>query len=678
MKVSLNWIKEYLDLTQSPEEIADALTLAGLESEGIEEIDGDVIFEIGLTPNLGHCMSVIGMARELSAILQVPLRRKELTFNESGAKFSLKVNIENGKDCHRYLCRKVEGTTVGVSPDWLVKKLESVGVRSVNNVVDIGNLVMLELGQPLHMFDADQIGDIQVRSASKDGKLNTLDEVERQIPDGTLLICSGKKPVAFAGVMGELSSAVSESTKNVVIEAAEFSPQSVRFTSKKLNLRTDSSLRFERGIDPLSVSAALDMAAALLADIAGGTISKGAVEVIAQEYTPTILELRPDKARRLLGVDLSVREICMLLGRLEIEILEDKEELIRVAIPSYRNDLTSEIDLIEEVGRMYGFNNIPRNLPRHVSSTIQHAPIYILEEKARTKLVGLGLQECLTCDLISPQMAELTGEKALSCEKQIAVLHPASVDQSILRTTLLPGLLQVVKFNLDRQNPTIAGFEVGHIHFKEGDQFFGEPSAGIILTGKEAPYHFADKPNDVDFFDLKGHTENFLASFGIEDAIFTPSHLQNFHPQRQAHIKIGDIFVGALGEVHPEHLRQMDISQRVYYAEINLHDLMQLEKTNLKAKKLAQYPGSWRDWTVTVEEKIPISTILEELGQLNCPILEQVFLLDLYKSEKLGKNRKNITLRFEYRDSKKTVNYEEVEKEHTKLTEHVAKKFQVV
>lgn len=678
MKVSLNWIKEYLDLTHSPEEIANALTLAGLESEGIEEIDGDVIFEIGLTPNLGHCMSVIGMARELSAILQIPLRRKELTFTESGTNFSLKVKIENGEDCHRYLCRKIEGTTVGVSPDWLVKKLESVGVRSVNNVVDIGNLVMLELGQPLHMFDADQIGDIQVRRASNDGKLNTLDEVERQIPDGTLLVCTNKKPVAFAGVMGELSSAVSESTKNVVIEAAEFSPQAVRYTSKQLNLRTDSSLRFERGVDPLSVSAALDMAAALLADIAGGTIAKGTVEAVAKEYTPTILELRPDKTRRLLGVDLSVREICILLGRLEIEVLEDKEELIRVAVPSYRNDLTSEIDLIEEVGRMYGFNNIPRNLPRHVSSTIQHAPVYLLEEKARTKLVGLGLQECLTCDLISPQMAELTGEKALTSENQIAVLHPASVDQSILRTTLLPGLLQVVKFNLDRQNPTIAGFEVGHIHFKEGDQFFGEPAAGIILTGSESPYHFADKPKDVDFFGLKGQVESFLASFGVDGSVFTPSHLQNFHPQRQAHIKMGDTFVGALGEVHPEHLRQLGISQRVYYAEINLHDLMQLEKTNQKVKPLAQYPGSWRDWTVTVEEKIPISNILDEIQAMGSPILEKVFLLDFYKSEKLGKNRKNITLRFEYRDSKKTVNYEEVEKEHTKLTEHVAKKFQVV
>ncbi|MDN3505903.1 MAG: phenylalanine--tRNA ligase subunit beta [Simkaniaceae bacterium] len=672
MKVSLNWLKEYLDLTQSPEKIADAMTLAGLEAEGMEEVGDDVIFEIGLTPNLGHCMSVVGIARELSAILELPLRRKEVVIEESDEPISIGVKIEDKEQCYQYSCREVRDIAVGPSPEWLIKKLESVGLRSVNNVVDVGNLVMMECGQPLHMFDRDQLeGDLVVRAANGDGKMQTLDEVEREIPDGVLLICDEKRPVAFAGVMGELSSAVSEKTINVVIEAAQFTPQSARKTSRLLNLRTDSGQRFERGIDRLGIEGALDMAAAML----GGLVCKGSAREVAVDYTPCILEFCPVRCNRLLGVDLSVREMCMLLGRLEIEVLSDTPEVIQVAVPSYRNDLTSAIDLIEEVGRMYGFNNIPRDFPRHASSPLTHAPIFLFEEEIRTKLVAQGLQECLTCDLISPKLSEMTMEKTLT---PIKVLHPASVDQSILRTTLLPGLLEVIKFNLDRQNANIAAFEVGHIHFKEKEEFFGEPACGIILTGKETPYHFEKKPDDADFFDAKGHVENLLSSVGLAGADFEPSHLQNFHPGRQARVMCNDVAVGALGEVHPRHLKEMGIGKRVYYAEINLRDLMDLKRKTHKAREFSLFPGSERDWTIPLDEKTPIGTILENISKTNSPLLEKVYLLDLYKSDKIGKDRKNATFRFTYRDPKKTIAFEEVEKEHAKITEGIAKKFAVL
>lgn len=680
MQVSLNWLKEYLDLKASPEEIADAMTLAGLEAEGISEVDGDNIFEIGLTPNLGHCMSVIGIARELSAILQIPLKRKEVILQELGPAIDVKVSIEEREQCLQYYCRLVQKVKVEPSPDWLVKKLEHVGLRSVNNVVDVGNLVMLECGQPLHMFDYDSLkeGRIAIRAAKNDGKMQTLDDAERDIPDGVLLICDGKKPIAFAGIMGGIETAVSEKTKNVLIEAAEFSPSSVRKTSKLLNLRTDSSGRFERGIDPLGVRMALDMAAAYLVDIADGVPSKGVAKEITKKYQPHILALDPQRANRLLGVNLSVHEMCELLGRLEIEILSDTADQIQAGIPSYRNDLRSEIDLIEEIGRMFGFNNIPRTMPRHISSTITHASFFVFEELARNHLIGEGLQEFLTCDLISLKLAKLSVENAMTAESQIHVLHPASVDQSILRTSLLPGLLEVVKFNLDRQNDNIAGFEVGHIHFKSEGKYFGEPVAGIVLTGKELPYHFESKPKDVDFFVLKGHVENFLSSLHVEDFFFEPSHLHNFHPGRQAYVKVGQVIIGALGEVHPAHLRQLPIGQRVYFAELNLHDLMDLAPENLRTKQFSLFPGSQRDLTITILEKIPIGAVLEEIRKANSDILENVFLLDLYKSEKIGKDRKNVTLRFKYRDPSKTIAYEEVEKEHAKLIELIAEKFAIV
>ena len=677
MKIALSWIKEFIDLDLSAEKIAEALTLAGLEEEGMERVGDDVIFDIGLTPNLGHCMSIVGMARELSAILELPLKRKEFSFEELSGENDVAVVVE-GEGCSRYCCRLVRGVKVGTSPDWLKQRLESCGVRSRNNVVDVGNFVMLELGQPLHMFDYQKISEKKiVVKSGLEGQMVTLDEVERQIPEEALMIFDGDKPVAFAGVMGSLDSAVEDGTVDVLIEAAHFSDQAVRKTSKLLNLRSDSSLRFERGIDPLRVDLALDHAAMLLGEVAGGKIAKGLVDVITKEYEPVIVEMNPEQCNRILGTNLSIHEMAGLLQRLEIEILEESEDVIRVSVPSYRNDLRAEIDLIEEVGRMYGFNNIPRRFPRHVSSTITHAPLFLFEEEARAKLVEQGLQECLTCDLISPELADLAAESARGKEALISVLHPASVDQSVLRPSLLPGLLEVVKFNLDRQNANLALFEVGHIHFKDKDEFFGEPAAAIVLTGKSDPHHFEKKPDDVDFFELKGHVEDLLSSLGMEGR-FETSHLHSFHPGRQAHVFIGDLMIGGLGEVHPKHCRAVGISQSVYYAELNLHDLMDLKKEIGKVEVPSSYPGSERDWTINLEDKLPIEEVLSSIRRIDSPLLENVFLLDLYKSDKIGKDRKNATFRLTYRDKNKTIAYEDVEKEHKRIISSVEKKLEDV
>jgi phenylalanyl-tRNA synthetase beta chain len=675
MKVSLSWIKEYLRLERSVEEISDALTLAGLEVDGVVETPEDVIFDVALTPNLGHCMSIVGIARELAAIFQLPLKRKKIAFTPTEEKNQeqVQVAIEAPNACYRYSCRLVKKVKVGPSPQWLEKKLTSCGLRSVNNVVDISNLVLLELGQPLHFFDYDRIegNTLYIKEATAAAAMTTLDEQERAIPDGALLILDREKPLAFAGVMGELSSSVSEKTQNVLIEAAHFSPEAVRKTSKLLQLRTESSLRFERGIDPAGVAAALDFASQLLAEVAGGKICKEVSLAVAKEYVSHPLILNGKRANALLGLNLSLSEISSLLARLEIQTLSASDEELKVDIPSYRNDLKGEIDLIEEIGRMYGFNHIPRHLPRHASSTRSHSPQFLFEKETAFHLLGLGLQECITCDLISPELAKLTSEKALDEKHLIHVMHPASIDQSVLRPSLLPGLLQVVKHNIDRQTKSCALFEVGNIHFKEEEKFYSEPAASLLLTGKQSPYHFEDKPAEVDFFDLKGAVENFLAALGIDGALFEPSHLQNFHPGRQARVLVAGTHVGTLGEVLPEHLRKLGIEQRVYYAELDLPDLMHLIRRDEKIQPLPLFPGSQRDWTITLAKKVPIGDLMKELHRLSSPLLEGVHLLDLYKSSKIGEDRKNATLRFQYRDKNKTIEFEEVEKEHKKLTEHL-------
>ncbi len=786
MKAPLSWLKEYLNFTQSPEELADVLTLAGIEVEGMESLalkfsgvvvgevlethkhpsadrlcvakvsDGqeefsvvcgapncragmktafakvgatltdeegkafkikksklrdvesygmlcsgkelglgdsheeivelpdafevgkdlasyysDLIFDVALTPNLGHCMSIYGLSRELSAQLNIHLKKPsfDCSENEEPIEKRVQVLLIDKKQCPRYSCRVVKGVTVGPSPDWLQKKIEACGIRSINNIVDIGNLVMLEFGQPLHMFDADKIdGKKIIITAQTDyQELETLDDVKRPIPPEALLICDEAKPLAFAGVMGGKSSAVSHQTINVVIEAAYFTPQAIRKSARLVGLKSDSSQRFEKGIDPNAIIDALNYAAFLLQKVAGGKICKGLIDQKAHEFVEKKIACRIQRVNALLGTHLSAGEIAGLLRRLEMKVLQETNHELLVAVPTYRNDITIEVDLIEEVARVYGYNNIPKPIPLLTASTIPNAPLYLMEKEIRMRLIEEGLQELMTCDLISPAQAAMTLEHSMSKEALISVLLSHSVDQSVLRASLFPGLLQTVKYNIDHGMTNIAGFEVGRIHFKEKDHYVEPTVVGIILSGKQAPYHWDPKPGDFDVYDLKGVIENLLVSLKIEDVEFEPSHLQNFHPGRQAKIKKGQAILGVMGEVHPEHVAKLDILQRIFFAEINLHELMPLIPKQWKVADLAQFPGSERDWTATLKEEQPIAEILRALRSVPSHLLEKVILLDLYKSEQIGKDKKNVTFRFFYRDLEKTVAYEAVEQEHARI-----------
>jgi phenylalanyl-tRNA synthetase beta chain len=686
MKVPLSWLKEYLDLDLSPKEIADLLTLGGLEVEKIEFPEmregADPIFEISLTPNLGHCMSILGIARELSALLDIKLKKHSSEIQEndpSSIHQMLHVDIQDKAQCARYACRIVKNVQIGPSPDWLGRRLESCGIRSLNTLVDVGNYVMLEMGQPLHIFDYDAIEGqkIAISSNTPYASLTTLDEKNRQIPKEVLLICDAKKPLAFAGVMGGMGSSVAEKTRNVLIESALFTPEAIRKSSKLLNLRSESSGRFEKGIDPEGILKALDRAAALLQEISGGTIVQGIIDSGMRQSHPKYIRLRIARVNQLLGTALSMNEIVSLLHRLEIKIRAEEKEFFDAIIPSYRNDLHTEIDLIEEIGRIYGYNNIPQQAPRHISSSLSDAPIFEFENEIKMRCVNEGLQEFLTCDLISPTLAEIALERGESEKILIHVLHPSSIDQSVLRPTLLPGLLQAIKFNIDHQNPDINAFEVGRIHFKEGQHCKEQSMAAIVMTGKRTPYHWDPKPREIDFFDLKGIIENLCESLKTPTLNFEASHLPQFHPSRQARIKTGNILCGVIGEIHPAHINAFDIGQRVLFAELNLHDLLEGKLKNWQVSELPSYPGSERDWTVTLREDIPIERVFKAVSAVNAPLLEKVVLLDLYKSAQVGKDLKNATFRFFYRDTQKTISVERVEQEHAKIIQTTTEKLDV-
>lgn len=645
----------------------------------LADILNEPILEISVTPNLGHCLSMIGIARELGAQQKMTVHIPQASPREDDSKpieKQIQVILEAEDACPRYSARYLYNVAVGPSPEWMKKRLEGAGLKSINNIVDIGNYVMLETGQPLHMFDAAKIsgGKIIIRKAAQEGEFTTLDGALCKYPASTLLINDEKGPLAIAGVMGGLDSAITPETKAIVIESAHFDPATVRRSSKQTGFRSESSYRFERGTDIGGVVDALNRAAWLVSDLAGGTAAKGIIDKCPAGIHPRIIPCRIDRANALLGLTLSQNEIRELFVRLGMSISKETTGLLHVTVPTYRNDIRVEIDLIEEVARLYGYNNIPRPLVRHTSATFPDAPIFTFENLVRSFLLQEGLQECVTCDLISPEQSSIAEKQGIGNDTIIPVLQPSSVDRSVLRHSLLPGLLQVVKLNQDQGVFDVAAFEVGKIHFKEKDQFQEQLMASVVLCGKNRPYYFNPQPADWDFFDLKGIYENLFSHLRLPPFHFVPSHLMAFHPFRQARISFKDQITGTIAEIHPEVLRSHGIKQRVFFAEIDLHDLFPLCKRDWQVQPLPSFQGSERDWTLTLKDQMPIAELFSAIRGSASPLLSSFFLLDIYKSEQLGKEKKNVTIRFSYRDPAQTIAMETVEKEHAHLMQRVAEK----
>jgi phenylalanyl-tRNA synthetase beta chain len=665
---------------------ADEINLSEEIQEGIIEFDQDfpvgadvaelftdTVFEIGLTPNLGHCNSVIGVARELSAVLKTPVVYPQIFLEENKSLHTLgliKVDLQDHEKCPRYSCRVIKNVKVGPSPEWLKQRLLASGIRPINNVVDITNYVFLESGQPLHAFDYDKIADqkIIVRSAQDGEVFVTLDDKERTLTKDDLLICDADKGIAIAGVMGGKNSEVTDSTSSIVLEAAYFNPTSIRKTSKRLGLSTDSSKRFERGSDPNGVLIGLDRAAMLIQQLAQGEVAENFIDVKKRTFDEKEIDCRLSRANEILGTNLSVSEVENVFKRLDFSYRYDGQNTLRVKVPTYRVDVLSEIDLIEEIARIYGYDNIERSLPKYTGTKIPPTPIFLFERKVRDRLVAEGLQEFLNCDLIGPSILEIIGEKEDSLEP-VKVLNPISIEQSELRTSLLPGLLQVVKYNNAHQNQDLAGFEIGRIHYKDAEKYKEQTVMAILLSGKAIQHTWDSKPREFDFFDLKGIVENLLKELRIFNVTYKPTALKSFHTGRQAGVYVGSLEIGSIGEIHPAIQRRLDVSERIYFAEFNLHDLYQIAEVDYVMKSIPLYPASERDWTVTVSEDLPVQELFDLIKAVPSSLLKNVSLLDVYRSEKLGHDLKNITLHFVYRDDQKTLSQEAVDSEHAKITQ---------
>ena len=647
------------------------------EGTSLADLYADVIFDVSLTPNLSHCMSIIGVARELSAALNKPIHFPKIVTEETGKSMEeqMRVSVLDSHACPRYACRLITNVKVGPSPDWLRSALEKSGLRSINNVVDVTNYVLLEMGHPLHAFDYDLLGDkrIIVKKAEEGECFTTLDGKTRILSKEDLMICDGAHSIAIAGVMGGENSEVSDRTCNVLLESAYFDPVTVRKTSKRLGLQTDSSKRFERGTDPNGLIASLDRAALFIQDVAGGQVCSGTIDVHEKAFPEAVIRCRLHRINKILGLQLSQGEVESIFKRLHFQCIWQDQDTAEVRVPTYRVDIQTEIDLIEEVARVYGYNNIPRKGGEYRSSVLPHSPIYLFEKKIESHMISEGLQEFLTCDLIGPSLLAITQDVSLPSESLISVLNPTSIEQSIMRASLLPGLLQVTKYNIDHQNHRIAGFEIGRVHFKDVLQY-KEPSVlGIVLSGPCELSNWNEKPRHYDFFDMKGIIERVLTVLGIKGFEFKNLKLNTFHTGRQASVFVNSLELGSFGEIHPAILRRLDVSQRVLFAEFNLNDLMQVIGQREKVKALAIYPSSERDWTVTIKKDVPFTRLLNDIQKEATDLLEEVSLRDIYCSDKLGHGFHNMTLHFVYRDRNKTIDQERVDAEHNCLVTNVIK-----
>ncbi|HSY74389.1 MAG TPA: phenylalanine--tRNA ligase subunit beta [Dongiaceae bacterium] len=636
----------------------------------------DVVYDLEVTPNRPDLNSVIGIAREIAAVTGNELKIPTIQFlNTESEPIGGLVSVQNDEPelCPRYTARIVRKVKLGPSPDWLKSILEKVGLRSINNVVDITNYVMLESGQPLHAFDYHLLkGDgtnspkIIIRRASEGEKFTTLDGKERALTNQMLLIVDEMKAVALAGVMGGKNSEIKDHTVDVLIESAYFKPQNIRATSKKLELRTDSSYRFERGGDVGICDWASRRAAQLICDLTGGQVLGHAIDNFPQPTPAKPITLHFAKTKDLFGIGISHSEQISFLTKLGLTVTEQTPGICTFKIPSWRVDLKREVDLIEEVGRLYGIEKIPSTPPRGALGANGFDSIYDQIAEARRILTGLGLNEAQGQTLISK--AECWPENGALVE----LSNPLSSDMDVLRPSLLPGLIHSLRHNVSRKNYDVALFEIGRVFIAQNGATKDERRIAIALTGQSAQNFWSGENRDAKFdsYDLKGMAEEFFAQFGLRGIVFARRDESTALFLESATISLGGkLPLGEFGQLLPSLAKKYDLRDAVFLAEFNL-DLLLTQRNPAKSfKSLPQFPSIRRDVAMLVPEATTHESVLQTVKQIKPANLENVELFDVFRGKNVPEGQKSLAYAFTYRSPEKTLTDAEVNAAHTKVVE---------
>ncbi|MBU0986900.1 MAG: phenylalanine--tRNA ligase subunit beta [Proteobacteria bacterium] len=673
----------------------------GTTRDGIMDLDGnlsvgdslnkvlglsDPVLEIDLTPNRSDCLSIIGTAREVAGLQKTKVRYPQIHFSaSSGDIFDYtSVTILDPDLCPRYAAKLVFEVTVGPSPFWLQDRLISVGLKPINNIVDVTNFVMMETGQPLHAFDFDRLAQnrIVVRAATDGERFTTLDQKERLLDSEMLMICDGEKPVALAGIMGGMNSEIEDSTSRVLLESAYFDPICIRKTSKKTGLNTDASHRFERGVDPGGTLTAINRAAQLIAEIGGGRLVDGTIDANPKPFSPKVIEFSANALNRHLGIRLGPEVIADYLKSIEFGVEKNDNDTLRVSPPSCRVDICRFEDLSEEIARLFGYNNIQTTFPLIPADARKPSRRIGMRNRIKLLMTGLGFMEVINYSFIDKLSCDRLGIKANDPRrKEVAILNPLSEEQSVMRTTLIPGLLETMRYNLSMQNRNLKLFEIGNVFFSV-DEVDSQPVEVEMLaglwTGLRSETSWLSKEANCDFYDVKGVAEELLRRLDIDNVSYTrmPSGLNCYtRPGYTARIYVAKESVGLIGEIHPQVLGNYDLKQTAYIFELNISRLIEHLPDLKFAAPIPKFPATSRDITLIVDKDIEALRILKKVETLDEKLMENLHLFDIFEGHPIPLGKKSISFRIIYRSASGTLEDDQVNHIHKNITDRLLKEF---
>ena len=682
MKISYNWLKEFVDLNLSPRDLAAKLTMVGLAVDAVEEHGDDFVLEFDLTSNRPDCLSHLGIAREVAAVtgksLQMPdVVTGRLSDVPTKASEVASVEILNSDLCPRYSARIIKGVKIGPSPEWLGNRLEVMGQRSVNNVADITNYVMLELGQPLHAFDLAMLKGqrIIVRTAQNGEKMTTLDGEERELSSQMLVIADAERAVALAGIKGGEDSGITEKTVDVLLEAAYFTPAQVRATSKALGLSTEASYRFERGTDPEIVPVASARAAAMIAEIAGGQVLSGIVDVYPRKAEPHKIQMRRARYHRVTGLQVELGDAERILRSLGFGVEADVEkELLRAVAPTWRIDASIEEDLIEEVARIAGYDNLKTSLPGSAGAGA-YLPGENGRRAARKVLTGLGYNEAVSFSFVNAEADARLSEAGDSARLQLQ--NPIDETAGHMRTTLLGGLLKALEHNFNYSSRNVRLFEIGKCFLSNGEERPTEiERLALVCTGARNEADWQAASTRTDFFDVKGAIECVIESLGLPSLQFSMTEtIPYLHPGRAALLSLDGQTAGQIGQLHPRVAAEYKFKQPVFVAELNLSTLLNADRVEVRYQPLPKFPTAARDLALLIDTDVPLTTIEQTVNDLAISELVGVKLFDLYAGKEMPAGKHSLALSLRYRAADRTLTDEEVAAMHDRIVQKLKQEF---
>lgn len=646
----------------------------------------DTVFEIGLTPNRPDCLSFIGIAREVAALLSKKLNHPEIQIKEADPDIRemTSVTIENPQMCPRYSARRITGIAVRKSPAWLQRRLLSIGIKPINNIVDITNYVMMETGQPLHAFDFNRLSEkrIVVRTCLSEAEktFTTLDGKQRRMDDEALMICDGQAPVAVAGVMGGENSEIGDLTTDVLIESAHFDPVSIRKTAKKLGLSTDASYRFERGVDPEGTIFAMNRAAALMVDTAGGAIAGGMIDEYPGRQAIAPIRLSAERTNLHLGTGLSAEAIAGHLSAVEFSVSPKDHDLMDVLRPSFRVDVSRPEDLMEEVARLSGYNNIQTTFPTVSAKTEPPLRSFALKSEIREIMAGFGFNEAIHYSFTGKNGERLEIPEDDIRRNELPVLNPISESQSVMRTTLIASLLEACQKNIFRQKRDLTFFEIGKAFYSHGTEALPDETGLLsgVWTGARRPHLWHEKPVSCDFYDIKGILESLFFALKINDVVYRQADAalcSYTRPGHSAAIRADNLEMGLVGEIKPSVLQRFDIHQPVFAFEINLDSLISLVPEDIRFTPIPRFPATSRDMTLIIDENIPAADVVRKIEARQVDIIEDITIFDVYRGKPIEEGKKSLSIRITYRSHEQTLEDAPVNRLHQEITEELLAAF---